>query len=67
MTLTTYRIHISQWYVLCGVVNRLFSSLRSTCCEEYSSSHIPPDLNETSAMASCSNATYSSDKTIKII
>ena len=37
------------------------NSLRSTRCEECNSLYIPPDPNKTSAMASCSNATYSSD------
>ena len=61
MTLTTCRIHISQWYVLCGVVDGLFDSLRSTRCEERSSSRIPPDPNETSAMARHAPTQYSSD------
>ena len=39
----------------------IVDSLRSTCCEECNSSRIPPDPNETSAIASYSNATYFSD------
>ena len=38
------------------------NSLRSTCCEERSSSRIPPDPNETSAMARHTPTQYSSDK-----
>jgi hypothetical protein len=43
-----YRIYISQWYVLCGVINGLLIFLRSTRCKEYSSLYIPPNLNKIS-------------------
>ena len=36
-------------------------SLRSTYCEECNSSRIPPDPNETSAMARYAPMQYSSD------
>ena len=38
-----------------------FDSLRSTRCEELRSSRIPPDPNETSAMARHAPTQYSSD------
>ena len=37
------------------------NSLRSTCCEECNSLRIPPDPNETSAMARHAPTQYSSD------
>ena len=39
----------------------IVDSLRSMCCEECSSSRIPPDPNETSAMAKHAPTQYSSD------
>jgi hypothetical protein len=41
-------------------------SLRSTRCEECSSSRIPPDPNETSAMARHTPTQYSSDNTLLV-
>ena len=39
----------------------IVNSLRSMRCEEYNSSRIPPDPNETSAMARHAPMQYSSD------
>ena len=47
-----YTMRCCRWIV---------NSLRSICCEEYSSSRIPPDPNETSAMARHAPTQYSSD------
>ena len=37
------------------------NSLRSMCCKECNFLCIPPDPNETNAIASCFDAIYSSD------
>ena len=42
-----------MWYI--------FNSLRSICCEECNSLYIPPNLNETSAMARYAPTQYFSD------
>ena len=39
----------------------IINSLRSTCCEEYSSLYIPPDPNKTSTMARHAPTQYYSD------
>ena len=45
---------------------RWIVSLKSMCCEECSSSRIPPDPNETSAMARHTPTQYYSDKNFYI-